>query len=417
MRAVFSPSEARGTVRAVPSKSHAHRLLIAAAIADAPCRVACPATSRDIEATVGCLNALGASVIRTGDGYDVVPADRGALPETALLDCGESGSTLRFLLPVACALGEKSTIIGGGRLPSRPISELAETLREGGVRLSADSLPLTTDGSLSGNVFRVNAAVSSQYVSGMLFALAATGRECTLYTEGEAVSRGYTEMTLDVLALFGKKIDCKDGAYIIRAGALHSPSEVRAEGDWSNAAFMLAAGALTGDVTVTGLSQDSTQRDKLIADVLARMGAEVTAETDRCRVSKSPLRGVSVDIADTPDMAPILSVLMAQAEGESVMTGVSRLQDKESDRLAAIMHNLAAMGVSSSTDGNTLVIRGGGINPFEAKGFNDHRMVMSAAVAGISAGGSTDDAEAVEKSYPGFFDDLKRLGGAVYETI
>lgn len=205
MRAVFSPSEARGTVSAVPSKSHAHRLLIAAALADAPCRVVCPVTSRDIEATVGCLNALGAAVTRTGDGYDVVPADRGALPETALLDCGESGSTLRFLLPVACALGEKSTFTGGGRLPSRPIAELAKTLREGGIRLSADSLPLTTEGTLSGNVFRVNAAVSSQYASGMLFALAATGRECTLCTEGEAVSRGYTEMTLDALALFGKK--------------------------------------------------------------------------------------------------------------------------------------------------------------------------------------------------------------------
>ena len=417
MRAVFSPSEARGTVSAVPSKSHAHRLLIAAALADAPCRVVCPVTSRDIEATVGCLNALGASVTRAVDGYDVVPADRGALPETALLDCGESGSTLRFLLPVACALGEKSTFTGGGRLPSRPIAELAKTLREGGIRLSADSLPLTTEGTLSGNVFRVNAAVSSQYVSGMLFALAATGRECTLCTEGEAVSRGYTEMTLDALALFGKKIECRDGAYLIPAGALRPPSEVRAEGDWSNAAFMLAAGALTGDVTVTGLSQISTQRDRLITDVLARMGAAVTAENGRCRVSESPLHGVSVDITDTPDMAPVLSVLMAQAKGESVMTGVGRLKDKESDRLAAIMHNLSAMGVSSSAEGDSLVIRGGGIKPFEAKGFNDHRMVMSAAVAGIAAGGSTDDAEAVEKSYPGFFDDLKQLGGAVYETI
>lgn len=165
---------------------------------------------------------------------------------------------------------------------------------------------------------------------------------------------------------------------------------------------MLAAGALTGDVTVTGLSQISTQRDRLITDVLARMGAAVTAENGRCRVSESPLHGVSVDITDTPDMAPVLSVLMAQAKGESVMTGVGRLKDKESDRLAAIMHNLSAMGVSSSAEGDSLVVRGGGIKPFEAKGFNDHRMVMSAAVAGIAAGGSTETRKRWKSPIPDF---------------
>ena len=228
MLARITPSPLKGTVPAIASKSMAHRLIICAALANGETHVTCNTTCADIEATVRCLTALGARIETVEDGFQVHPTMKsvefGLLKALAggTLDCGESGSTLRFLLPVACALGEKSTFTGGGRLPSRPIAELAKTLREGGIRLSADSLPLTTEGTLSGNVFRVNAAVSSQYVSGMLFALAATGRECTLCTEGEAVSRGYTEMTLDALALFGKKIECRDSAYLIPAGALRS---------------------------------------------------------------------------------------------------------------------------------------------------------------------------------------------------
>lgn len=415
MKVVLCPSEVKGTLRAIPSKSHAHRLLIAAALADAPCHIVCPSVSRDIEATAQCLNALGASVVRTEDGYTVTPAD--GKTRHAVLDCAESGSTLRFLLPVACALGINADFTGKGRLPLRPVGELAAACRLGGAKVSADSLPLTVEGKLEGTHFAVNASVSSQYVSGMLFALAATGRECTLAAEGEEVSRGYTEMTVSALRLFGKEVTCRDGVYTVRAGALHSPVTAEAEGDWSNAAFMLAAGALAGDVTVTGLNPDSRQRDGKIAGILQSMGAHVTSDGTSFRVTKSALHGVTVDVDDIPDLAPVLAVLMANAEGESVMTGVARLRDKESDRLAATVHNLAAMGIAARTDGNALSIRGGTPHAFEAHGFNDHRMVMSAAVAGLVAGGSVDDAEAVSKSYPAFFADLKSIGGSLYETL
>ena len=415
MKVKVSPSRIHGSVSAVPSKSHAHRLLIAAALADGESKVICPAVSRDIEATAECLNALGATVTRTEYGYLVHPVT--APPASALLDCGESGSTLRFLLPVACALGTTATFTGHGRLPSRPVKELAAALRKGGAEVGADSLPLVTCGKLAGSEFEVDASVSSQYVSGMLFALAATGKRCVLRTTGTPVSRGYTEMTLDALALFGKRVEEDDGVYILPAGRLHSPGELRAEGDWSSAAFMLAAGALAGDVTVTGLNADSAQRDKAIADILAKMGADVKSENDAFTVRAGRLVPVEADMEDTPDLAPVLSVVMAAAEGRSVMTGVGRLKDKESDRLAAIVSNLAAMGVAAETDGDTLTIYGGKIRPFAAHGRKDHRMVMSAAVAGLVAGGTVDDAEAVAKSYPSFFEDLRTLGGHADETV
>ena len=283
--------------------------------------------------------------------------------------------------------------------------------------MGADSLPLVTCGKLAGSEFEVDASVSSQYVSGMLFALAATGKRCVLRTTGTPVSRGYTEMTLDALALFGKRVEEDDGVYILSAGRLHSPGELRAEGDWSSAAFMLAAGALAGDVTVTGLNADSAQRDKAIADILAKMGADVKSEKDAFTVRAGRLVPVEADMEDTPDLAPVLSVVMAAAEDRSVMTGVGRLKDKESDRLAAIVSNLAAMGVATETDGDTLTIYGGKIRPFAAHGRKDHRMVMSAAVAGLVAGGTVDDAEAVAKSYPSFFEDLRTLGGHADETV
>lgn len=416
MKMTVLPSRVSGTVDAVPSKSHAHRLLIAAALADAPAKVICPTLSRDIERTAECLAALGAAVTRTEDGFEVTPISTPA--KGAVSDCGESGSTLRFLLPVACALGAEVTFTGEGRLPSRPIGSLARTLRAGGALLDADSLPLTTGGRLCGDTFEVDASVSSQYVSGMLFALACMGGGCTLKRMGNAVSEGYTEMTLDVLALFGKRVQKTRDGFLLPAGRLHSPGIVRAEGDWSSAAFMLAAGALAGDVTVTGLDPRSAQRDKRIADILAGMGAEVSFPAgDRCRVKAAPLRAVRVDVDDIPDLAPVLSVLMAAAEGESVMTGVARLRDKESDRLAAIVHNLSAMGVDAEIRGNSLLIRGGKIKNFAASGFGDHRMVMSAAVAGLLAGGEVTDAEAAAKSYPAFFRDLKLIGGRTHETV
>ena len=415
MKLTVQKSEVRGVVQAPPSKSHLHRLLTAAALARGECFVHAGEPSEDILRTADCLTALGARVERNKDGFRVRPA--GEIVRGAVLDAGESGTTLRFMLPVSCALGADARLTGRGRLPSRPLGGLLGTLGAAGIEFSSDRLPLRATGRLVPGDYRVDASVSSQYVSGMLLALGSLDGVSTLTAEGRQVSRGYIDMTLEVMRLFGARAEEKDGVFTVGGGYV-SPGETAAEGDWSGAAFMLAAGALAGDVTVTGLDPESRQRDRAIADILREMGCDMTFTEMGCRAVKSRLRGVRTDVTDIPDLAPVLSVLMAAAEGESVMTGVLRLRDKESDRLSAIIKNLEAMGVTVRAAGDSLTICGGGIRGgFEAEGFADHRMVMSAAVAALAAGGSVTDAEAVAKSYPAFVKDLAATGGKVYETV
>lgn len=423
MKVTVAPSHLSGTVDAIPSKSHVHRLLIAAAIADAPCTVECPYLSEDTEATARCLNALGAKVNFNGNGFDVTPVSRDGKAiskpdDTVVLDCGESGSTLRFLLPVACALGINARFTGKGRLPERPLGGLKETLQSAGIKFSSDRLPFTVSGKLSGNMFKVPADVSSQYVSGMLFALAALESPCTLVTSGKAVSSGYTEMTVDTLRTFGADINEENGVYRFGGGRLHSPQTVCVEGDWSNAAFMIAAGVLGGDVSVRGLNRDSKQKDKAVFDLLADCGADVTFQDGVCRARKSAFSAIKADLTDIPDLAPVLSVLAAVADGESVFTGVSRLRAKESDRLTAIIENLSSMGIRTELrSDDELAIFGGNLKPFCARSFGDHRMVMSAAVAALVCGGEIDDGAPISKSYPDFFKELESLGGKINETV
>lgn len=420
MKITVGASTLHGTVAAVPSKSHAHRVLVAAALSDVPCKVICPSVSDDVRATVRCLVALGAGITRTRDGFAVSPVKTAT--KGATLDCGESGTTLRFMLPVSCALGADARFVGRGRLPLRPIGGLADTLAAGGVQFSSPSLPLTATGRLSAGEYIVDGSVSSQYVSGMLLALGFLGGHSVLITEGKAVSRGYVDMTLSVLAAFGVKatVSADGNRFDIEGDGFRSPREIAVEGDWSGAAFPLAAGALAGDVTVTGLNPDSTQRDRKIAELIKLMGGDVSTTAEGVRVGKSALRAIETDVDDVPDLAPVLSVLMAAAEGDSVMTGVGRLRDKESDRLAAIIGNLAAMGVRATADGDALTVCGKGgdlARGFSANGFGDHRMVMSAAVAALAVGGEITDAEAVAKSYPDFFADMAKLGGKINEPV
>ncbi len=266
----------------------------------------------------------------------------------------------------------------------------------------------------------MDGSVSSQYVSGMLLALGSLGGRSVLTVSGKSVSRGYVDMTLEVLGEFGVATECKanGSGFAVCGNGCVSPREVTVEGDWSGAAFPLAAGVLAGDVTVTGLNPDSTQRDKIIVDILRSMGGDVTFAANGVRARKSALRRITADVTDVPDLAPVLSVLMAAAEGNSVMTGVGRLRDKESDRLAAIVENLAAMGVHSETGDDSLTVFGGTLRGgFLARGYGDHRMVMSAAVAALAVGGGITDCEAVAKSYPDFFADIAKLGGRINESV
>lgn len=408
-----------GEIPAIASKSYAHRLLMAAALADRPTTVRCATVSDDILATARVLTAMGASVERTDEGFVVEPIS--TCPVGPTLDCGESGTTERFILPIACALGLDAAVTGSGRLPERPLSPLYEELQAHGIDLSPQGVfPLHARGKLPAGDYSLAADVSSQFIGGLLFSLSVVPGKSTLTLTGRIESAPYIDMTLDVLALFGALITrTADGRRFEIEGRtrLSSPGAAAVEGDWSNAAFWLCAGALGRGVTLTGLRADSRQGDRAVADILKAFGADVSLTENAVTVRPGSLNGMTVDAAQIPDLVPVLAVVAAFAWGETHFVNAGRLRIKESDRLKTTRELLERLGADVDELPDGLVVRGRGtLAGGECEGANDHRIVMSAAVAGAR----TQDpvvirgAQAVRKSYPGFFDDFARLGGLVF---
>lgn len=416
----ITPHPISGTVSAISSKSDVHRLLIAAALSDKSTLIKCNTRSDDIVATVRCMNSLGADINFTGDGILVNPIKN--LPETATLDCGESGSTLRFLLPVAAALGVSSEFKGEGKLPQRPITPLRREMEANGVTFTPPWVfPIKICGQLEPNKYVLKGNVSSQFVTGLLFALPLLNGDSSIRLIPPIESKPYIDMTLDTLKKFGIEVTQEENVYKIKGfQKYNSPTEIIADGDWSNAAFFLTAGALSGEVTVTGLNINSIQGDRKIIDVLTRMGAEVSVLGDKVTVEKSILHGVEINASDIPDLIPILSVAAAGAKsGITTVTNAARLRIKESDRLSAICECINNLGVVvAEMDDGLVVWTGEGVRGGEVFGFNDHRIVMSMAIASTVSNGeiTIKGAEAVNKSYPQFFEDFKALGG-VYNVI
>ena len=415
------PGRLNGTIGAVPSKSQAHRALICAALADGPTRIECDGESGDIAATVACLKALGAEIRREAGGYSVIPNSEFRIPnlraKPVMLPCGESGSTFRFLLPIVCALGRDVSFIPKGRLPQRPLSPLIDELVRHGCSLSAlGAVPFHASGQLVPGRYSMDAGVSSQFVSGLLFALPMLGGDSELRLDGRAESFPYVELTLAMLEVFGIKADFDGAVFSIPGGqAYRSPGAVRIEGDWSNAAFWLGAGAIgSGRVTCNGLDLRSRQGDRAVVDVLKRFGACVEEGDSAVTVSGGDLKGIEIDASDIPDLVPILAVVAASAEGRTAIRNAGRLRDKESDRLAAIAAAMRGLGADVSETEDGLLIRGGAaLSGGTVSSCGDHRIAMALAIAAVACTGAVrmTGAEAVGKSYPGFFDDFQSLGG------
>lgn len=415
MIATIQPAPLSGSIPAIASKSDAHRLLILAALSSGETQLKMEQRSEDIDATIRCLRALGAAMDPLPDGVLVRGVER--CNENPLLDCGESGSTFRFLLPVAAVLCEHARLTGGGRLPERPIGELMRAMEAHGVSFSADRLPFAMSGRLTGGDFSLPGNVSSQYLTGLLLALplALPSSRITLTTILE--SAAYVDITLHALRRFGAKVSIQNGDYEIAGGQRYvSPGHIRVDGDWSNAGFFLAAGALGAPVTVTGLSLDSPQGDKAVLDALMAFGAAVEATASAVRVSPAQLRGCTIDVGETPDLLPVLAVLGACARGETRLVNAARLRLKESDRLASVCALLTALGGSVRELPDALVIQGGRLAGGISDSFRDHRIAMAAAIASIRCERevSIRNADAVNKSYPSFFTDFNRLGGRAH---
>lgn len=450
--AVVEPGCLGGAIDAIASKSAAHRMLICAALADAPTHIRCATTSKDIEATCACLRALGAKVEHGEGALLVTPVScTDATSKAVTLDCGESGSTLRFMLPVACALGGAYRFDGGGRLPERPLEPLRKRLVEHGCTVSPAGLwPACAWGRLTGGVFDLPGNVSSQYVTGLLLALPLVAEGGCVRLHGTVESRPYIDLTMSTMRAFGVEVEVGsdfvcgevDGyeccerveTFTVPAGSRYvSPGEVAVEGDWSNAAFWLCAGALgCNPVTVCGLDLSTDQGDMAVLDILRGFGARVWVDSDTgcatvCGVDEQgaplALRGTTIDARQVPDLVPVLSVVAACAQGETRVVNAARLCIKESDRLVTTAELLSGLGVEVEVLDDALTIYGctsqeQGRDRFcgaAVCSHNDHRIAMAAAVAALRADSAVtiEGAEAVAKSYPGFFADLAGLGARV----
>lgn len=412
MTRTVAPGPRAGVIQIPASKSQAHRMLICAALSRKPSRLILDGFSADIEATMQCLEALGARCEETANGLSVTPV--GVCPAQARLDVGESGSTLRFLLPVLGALGVQAEIRMHGRLPERPLSPLWEVLEAHGMRLQQDGTILHTDGQLIAGDYSLPGNVSSQFISGLLFALPLLGGNSTLTVTGALQSARYVSMTEQALAEAGI-LTKKDGpVWQIGGGQRYaSPAVQTVEGDWSNAAFFLCMGALSATgVTVTGLNSTSLQADRAVTEILVRFGAELTVSEDAVTVRRGVLHGITLDAGPIPDLVPVVSCLAALCDGETRVENAARLRLKESDRLQTTAALLSALGGSVRELPDGLIISGRGrLSGGTADACGDHRIAMSAAMAACGCEGpvTVSGSECVAKSYPAFWEDFASL--------
>ena len=420
MNMLITPQPLAGRIDPVmSSKSQAHRLLICAALADGPTELSNVGFSADVEATLRCLRALGTQIETDADTLRIVPVAH--IQKGALLDCGESGSTLRFLLPVSASLGAECAFTGQGKLSQRPLSPLYEEMQAHGAMLSARGcFPLRCGGVLQPGCYTLAGNVSSQFISGLLMALPRLAGDSVITVTGKMESRPYIDMTLDALRQFSIRVDEIESGFFIPGGQFfRSPGRMAVEGDWSGAAFWLTAGALSGKGISCGpLRLDSAQGDRAISDLLRRFGAVVSARENSVFVQRGALQGMNIDISQIPDLAPVLAVAAAFARGQSVLQPIARLRLKESDRVNAILKMLCSLGVSAEAKDDRLVIEGrGAVTGGTVDGFHDHRIVLAASIAAAWAEEPVTvlGTEAVSKSYPGFFDQFAALGGQAKE--
>lgn len=407
-----------GQVRIISSKSDAHRAMLAAALAEGETLLFMEGWSEDLEATARCIDALGGEVIREVSGTMIVPIEK-ELTNKVLLNCGESGSTLRFLLPIAGALGRTAVFEGKGRLPERPIHILLEELEQHGCKVEGEKLPVELEGKLLSGNYTLPGNVSSQFITGLLFALPILEGNSQIRLTTDIESKGYVDMTLRTLEKFGVKVEEIETGYQVYGGQkYHTPRMVAVEGDWSNAAFWLAAGAIQGKIACQGLDVASAQGDKAIIEVLQRFGAEIKVVMNQVTAMKKELKGIYIDASQIPDLVPILCVVAAAAEGRTEIFNAGRLRLKESDRLSVMTECLRKIGVQVEEHPEGLTIMGGCNPPKETvtiDAHGDHRIVMAMAIAAISLGVELiiEGAEAVQKSYPSFFAEFTKLGGVV----
>ena len=464
MDALIKPQLLQGTLQAPCSKSLAHRYFIATALSENSSTIKYVDECEDVKATINCLKALGAEIKKTNEDYLITPITQGLLKEASqrleskeehvsclknnasqgvsckftnaktnipYLNCQESGTTFRLLLPLASTLYHKATFTGSTKLAQRPLFPLDRELNAHGVSLSWNfttspknqDFPLTTQGLLSPGTYRLQGNVSSQFMSGIVYACSQMNEKSSLIIDGHIESLPYLKMTLSVLNDFGMNLSLEKTStgYVIEINPkkLVAPQAITVEGDWSNAAFWLCAGTLSSEgICITGLNNESLQGDKSIANILKKAGANISynQKSKSYYVKKSQISNFVIDASQIPDLIPILSLLASTGTQTSTIKNCQRLRFKESDRIKTTITTLKKLGIVAWEKDDAIIVPGnqkpyGGI----CSSYNDHRIAMMASIAGSYASNETiiKNADAVMKSYPHFYKDFKKLSGSI----
>lgn len=416
MKITIQPSQIKGTIAAPASKSSMQRACAAALLSKGTSIIRNPGHSNDDKAALGIIQKLGAKVEIKEEEIEVT--SEGINPTSGEINCGESGLSIRMFTPIAALSNRSVTINGEGSLANRPMDFFDEVLPQLGISVESNKgkLPLTVKGPLQPKDITVDGSLSSQFLTGLLMAYGAAGGNKTIKVT-DLKSKPYIDLTLDVMKQFGVEVTTANefSEFTIGNGN-YTPTTYTVEGDWSGGAFLLVAGAISGPVTITGLDLNSTQADSAIIDALMAANAAIAIEAKGIRIHPTEMNGFDFDATDCPDLFPPLVALAAYCKGKTTIRGVSRLAHKESDRAVALQDEFDMMGVYIEIEDDVMIIHGNGkVKGADVHSHHDHRIAMACAVAALRAKGETviDEAQAVKKSYPDFYQHLQRLGANV----
>lgn len=411
----ISPRKLSGSVIIPPSKSDTHRAIICAALSNGVSTVSPIYLSDDINATIKAVSELGAKVEIIADKL-IIDGKNTLSNQNIKINCKESASTLRFLIPIAAAGGINATFIGAGKLPSRPIGIYLDCLPKFGVNCQTQSgLPLKLSGKLSAGNYKIPGNISSQFISGLLFSLPLLNGNSTIEITESFESSAYVDMTINTMSQFGITVEKFDNGYKIPGNQSYRPTNYKIEGDYSQAAFFIAAAILSDRIQILGLKKDSFQGDSKAINIFKKFGANIKWDSNDLVIFPSDLYGITIDASQVPDLVPILAVVACFADGTTTITNAARLRIKECDRLAAISKTLNKLGANIKETQDGLIIKG--VKKLESgtvDSFNDHRITMALSIAAIKATGdiTITNAQSINKSYPTFFEDYNTLGGA-----
>lgn len=415
---IIKPSKLKGEVIIPPSKSLAHRAIICASLAKGKSIISNIEYSKDIKATISCMKALGTS-INEYDNYLEIDGKNTFTNSKCIMDCNESGSTLRFMIPISLVKDIDVRYIGKGKLGQRPLDVYYNIFNKQGIKYEykQDILDLHIVGHLTNSEYYIPGNISSQFISGLLFALPLLEDDSIIHITSPLQSQGYIDLTMQMLSQYNINIEYQENTFYIKGNQQYKPHDYYIEGDFSQAAFYLVSDVLGSEVVLKGLNLDTKQGDKQIIDILERMGATFINDNDGCMMKANTLKAIDIDASQCPDIIPVLTLACCKAKGTSRIYNASRLRIKECDRLKACVKVLNTLGIKAIEKEEEMIIKGGILTGGNVSSYNDHRMAMMEAIASIISNNDIiiDNKECVSKSYPSFWEHFKMLGGIINE--